>query len=245
VYEFVFDPKEFTCGRSLDLSCPMFLAIISSDTLATSLARKPEGRPVDGFILEGPAAGGHNAPPRGGVSELNERGEPIYGARDAVNMAKIRDLGLPFWLAGSYGHPDGLAEAESQGANGVQVGTAFALCQESGMAPDIRSTILQMVRDDTIEIITQPRVSSTGFPIKIAEIPGSLSDEAVYEARNRICDHGYLREPYVKADGTLGYRCSAEPVDIYVKPLQRPACDGGVPAGAQGRARRGADRHAR
>jgi NAD(P)H-dependent flavin oxidoreductase YrpB (nitropropane dioxygenase family) len=42
---------------------PRFLAIVSSATLAASLVRL-EGR-VDGFVVEGPTAGGHNAPPRG------------------------------------------------------------------------------------------------------------------------------------------------------------------------------------
>ncbi|MEZ6080571.1 MAG: hypothetical protein R3C56_34330 [Pirellulaceae bacterium] len=52
----------------------------------------------------GPTAGGHNAPPRGKLP-LNERGEPVYGPRDAVDMAAIAELGLPFWLAGSMDHP--------------------------------------------------------------------------------------------------------------------------------------------
>ncbi len=33
----------------------------------------------------------------------------------------------------------------------------------------------------------------------------------------RVCDIGYLRTTYRDAVGGLGYRCSAEPVDAYVK----------------------------
>jgi nitronate monooxygenase len=28
---------------------------------------------------------------------------------------------------------------------------------------------------------------------------------------------GYLREPYRKDDGTVGYRCASEPIDDYIK----------------------------
>jgi len=38
----------------------------------------------------------------------------------------------------------------------------------------------------------------------------------VAAARKRVCDLGYLREPYANPSGNIGYRCSAEPVDIYV-----------------------------
>jgi len=38
----------------------------------------------------------------------------------------------------------------------------------------------------------------------------------VYEERTRICDLGYLRHGYRQEDGTVGYRCPAEPVEDYV-----------------------------
>jgi hypothetical protein len=38
----------------------------------------------------------------------------------------------------------------------------------------------------------------------------------VYAAHERRCDLGYLREPYMKPDGELGYRCAAEPVEDFV-----------------------------
>jgi nitronate monooxygenase len=51
----------------------------------------------------------------------------------------------------------------------------------------------------------------------VVRVDDTLSDLAVYEARERICDIGYLRHQYEREDGTLGYRCAAEPVDIYLK----------------------------
>ena len=35
--------------------------------------------------------------------------------------------------------------------------------------------------------------------------------------RERVCDLGYLRTPYQRPDGRLGYRCPAEPVQAYVE----------------------------
>ena len=120
------------------LKRPFFLPIISSYTLALTLVRKANGR-VDGFVVEGPTAGGHNAPPRGRL-QLSALGEPVYGERDAVDLAKLRELGLPFWLAGGHGTNEGLQEALAAGAAGIQVGTAFAFCDESGLDPNTRSS---------------------------------------------------------------------------------------------------------
>ncbi|NTU64728.1 MAG: hypothetical protein HGB05_15345 [Chloroflexi bacterium] len=40
---------------------------------------------------------------------------------------------------------------------------------------------------------------------------------ALYEACPRICDMGFLRIIFKKEDGSLGYRCAAEPVEDFVK----------------------------
>jgi nitronate monooxygenase len=210
-----FSPEEFTAGEVPWLKRPKFLAIIASPALATMLARKSSGK-VDGFVVEGPTAGGHNAPPRGAM-ELNERGEPIYGERDVPDLEAIRSLGLPFWLAGSYGTPERVAEALAIGAAGVQVGTAFAFCEESGLREDIRREVLDMVRAGTLDVRTEPRVSPAGFPFKVLQLPGSMSDESVCHERTRLCDLGFLRQAYKQADGSLGWRCPAEAIDAYVR----------------------------
>ena len=63
----------------------------------------------------------------------------------------------------------------------------------------------------------EPEVSPAGFPFKVAGLPGTLGDDAVYEARPRLCDLGYLRVPYQRAGGRVGYRCPAEPVGVYLR----------------------------
>jgi nitronate monooxygenase len=211
-----FDPRPYLGEPSRPLARPQFLAIISSATLALTLARKSNGR-VDGFIVEGPLAGGHNAPPRGPMV-LNEIGEPVYGPRDVPELPKIRDLGLPFWLAGSVAQPDKLNEARAAGAAGIQVGTAFAFCEESGLLPELKRRVCALSHTfGALRVRTDPRASPTGFPFKILQLLGTLSEETRAFARQRICDLGYLRQAYQRPDGTVGYRCASEPVEDYVR----------------------------
>lgn len=210
-----FDPREFCGGAPPRMVRPRFLGIISSAVLALTLAKKASGQ-VDGFVVEGPTAGGHNAPPRGEL-QLSSHGEPVYGARDFVDLGKIRDLGLPFWLAGSYGRPGRLAEALALGAAGVQVGTAFAFCEESGLTPEIKREALALSRSGKARVFTDPRFSPTGFPFKVAQVTGTLSDPTLREDRRCVCDLGYLRQAYRKDNGEIGYRCAAESVDAYLR----------------------------
>lgn len=213
VFTSKFDPQPY--ARKDPLLRPKFLAIVASATLAMTLARKSNGR-VDGFVVEGETAGGHNAPPRGPM-QLSAAGEPVYGIRDVPDLEKIRELGLPFWLAGSFGRAGKLAEARQLGAVGIQVGTAFAFCEESGVSPALKHRAIQLSRAGQARVFTDPLASPTGFPFKVAQMDGTLSDAAAFEQRERICDLGYLRHLYRKSDGTIGYRCPAEPVEDFVR----------------------------
>ena len=209
-----FDPASLPTDRPVSLVRPRFLAIVSSAVLAAYLVRRPVSTP-DGFVVETSIAGGHSAPPRGPL-HLDENGETLYGPRDAIDVAKIQALGLPFWLAGGYAGPAALQAAKAAGAVGVQVGTAFALCRESGLEPALRRQAVEEALAGRLVVRNDPHASPTGFPFKTAHLPGTVSDPKVYEARERLCDLGYLRVPYRKADG-VGYRCPAEPVVPFVR----------------------------
>jgi nitronate monooxygenase len=209
-----FVPSEFMERELAPLVRPKFLAVIASNTLATTMLKRANGR-VDGFVVEGPTAGGHNAPPRGKL-QLDEAGEPIYGERDQVDLEKIRDLGLPFWLAGGYGSPQKVRESLAVGATGVQVGTAFAYCAESSLRDDYKQALLAKVVSGDARVATDSLASPTGFPFKVAQLQGTLSERDVYSARPRICDLGYLREAYKGPDGKIAYRCPGEPVTVYL-----------------------------
>jgi NAD(P)H-dependent flavin oxidoreductase YrpB (nitropropane dioxygenase family) len=210
-----FDPAAFCHGHLPKLKRPRFLGIVASATLAIALARKASGK-VDGFVVEGPTAGGHNAPPRGGM-QLSANGEPVYGPRDLPDFDKIRALGLPFWLAGSYAEPGKLAEAIRLGAAGIQVGTAFAFCEESGIRPDLKQQAIQLSREGKARVFTDPLASPTGFPFKVLGLGGTLSEFNLYQRRPRICDLGYLRQLYREADGSVGYRCPGEPIEHFLR----------------------------
>jgi len=205
------------------LERPKFLAIIASNLLATMLARKANGR-VDGFIVEGPTAGGHNAPPRGEL-HLDANGEPIYGERDVVDLDALKELGLPFWIAGGAGSPERLVAARAAGAAGIQVGTLFAFCEESGLAPDLRRAVVAAALRGRVAVRTDPRASPTGYPFKVVVADGvtNASDD-----RERTCDMGYLRAAYRRPDGTIGFRCPSEPIAQYLR-------KGGAPDDTVGR----------
>jgi len=211
-----FNPSEFIEDVALPdvLALPAFFPVVSSEALASILLRKASG-PIDGFIVEGNLAGGHNAPPRGRMN-LSDVGEPIYGPRDDAKLSAFRDIGLPFWLAGSFGSAEGLQHALGEGACGVQVGTAFALCEESGLLPEVRHELIRKALAGKARVFTDPSASPAGFPFKVAELEGSLSDDAVYQQRRRICNLSFLRQAYRRDDGKIGYRCPAEPVAAYV-----------------------------
>ena len=217
-YKMNFDPAGIFPGiRDLKLKLirPKFLPIVSSTVLAQAMIKRSEGA-IDGFIIEGPTAGGHNAPPRG-LLTLDENSEPIYGVKDLVDLEKIMAHGLPFWLAGGYGHPEKLREAIALGAQGIQVGTAFSLCNESGMEAVLKQSVLNRILNDEVNVFTSSTISPTGFPFKVLGIEGTLSEKSIYEKRRRICDLGFLRSICIDPQGNLNYRCSAEPVNDYLR----------------------------
>jgi len=209
------DPGRLHDGSLPELKRPAFLAVVASDSLARMLARKSDGR-VDGFVVEGPTAGGHLAPPRG-AKKLNARGEPIYGERDAADLERVAELGLPFWVAGGAGHPDRLRDARAAGAAGVQVGTLFAYCRESGLTDAHKERVIRASLNGGVDVVTEDRASPTGFPFQTVQLEGTLSQDEVYARRTRRCDLGYLRSAYRDARGRVAYRCPGEPVATFVK----------------------------
>lgn len=225
-FAYRFDPADLLDDPPT-LDRPLFLPIVSSDVLARILNTKLPDDHVDGWVVETPVAGGHNAPPRN--KKYAEDHTPIYDERDEADLEAIRSLGKPFYLAGGYGSPRGLRFAQSVGAAGIQVGSLFSLTDESGYPEDTTRRLIRRLHRGNISVSTDGRVSSTGFPFKVLTAEGTLADESVYEERRRVCDLGYLREPYLDEKGRLMGRCPAEPVKTYES-------RGGDPGEAEGRA---------
>lgn len=206
-----FDPTPYL--GTTELQRPKFVGIVSSHVLATALFKRSNG-PVDGFVIERPSAGGHNAPPRGSYA-LDEHGAPIYGPRDEIDFDVVRGLGVPFWIGGGVTSSADVSDALALGATGVQVGTLFAYCNESGMEPELRHRVLENLQHHPLTVTTSITASSTGYPFKVVDEIGTIADPAVYAARPRRCDLGYLREAYLDEKGATAYRCAAEPLNIY------------------------------
>ena len=177
--------------------------------------RKATGE-IDGFIIENHTAGGHNAPPRK-TGKADSGPQPMYGPKDIPDLAKIKSLGRPFWIAGGYASPGMLRKALEAGANGIQIGTAFAFCEESGIMPEIKQEVYRRYFNGQLEISTDVQASPTGYPFKVLRLTDTVDNRGATGPRKRVCDMGYLRQFYVDGVSDIGYRCPAEPTESFVK----------------------------
>ena len=219
-----FDPQEMAAGRLAQesLKRPAFLAIVSLEALVGVLANSPT-EPPDGFIIEHHTAGGHNAPPQGPLKK-DALDQPIYSIQDEPDFDVISRYNKPFWLAGGYNSREKLLAAKQAGATGVQIGTAFALAQESGLSLVHKTALLDSLRQGAsdADLVRTTLFSPTGYPFKVAQLPGTLAEETVYERRNRVCDLGFLQQRgFSKPDPDgvrdLFQRCPAGPLSDFTR----------------------------
>lgn len=213
-FYYTLDPADLVPAPA-PLPRPGFYPVISSDVLASILFKKLPAGSIAGWIVEGPTAGGHNAPPRNKGADAD--GNPVYDARDAADLDRLAALGLPFYLAGGYGSPERLRAARAAGAAGVQVGSLFSLADESGYPAADKADLIGALHRGAVTIRTDGRASGTGFPFKVVELEGTLGLPDALARRPRICDLGYLQQAYVDAQGRVQGRCPAEPVADYVR----------------------------
>lgn len=223
VFTLAFDPTQIGggCFTARPLARPAFLAIVSLHDLVQALAASPSEAP-DGYIIENYTAGGHNANPIGPLKR-DSLGQPLYSEKDNPDLDVIRRVGMPFWLAGGYGGHEQLQAALALGAMGVQVGSTFALAEESGMEPDYRSAILKEIRSgvDDEALVRTTLFSPTGFSFKVVQLEGTLSEQQVFDARRRVCDIGLLQQvglsrPDEAGERILFQRCAAAPIEGYI-----------------------------
>ncbi|TBR26166.1 nitronate monooxygenase [bacterium] len=207
-YKVRFDPRELVGPALAEMPTPAFLAILSSHLQAQGLAAKDETRP-DGFVIEGPSAGGHNAPPAKKVRD--EKGNYIYGPEDEADLAAVAAIGLPYWAAGGRAQPRPLSTERGPGR---QVGTLFALSAESGMEPSLKRRALELIWRQRLEVVSGANSSPSGYAFKVAMVPGTLGDPEVYAKRERVCNLGHLRGLRPKGDAVVGL-CPADDTPIY------------------------------
>lgn len=210
-----FAPEDYCAGTLPRLERPKFLAIVSSNIAAKTMVRRASGH-VDGFVVEHHIAGGHNAPPRK-VNGTQTRSTPEYGQKDIINIEQISKMGRPFWIAGGCASPSALKEALAAGANGIQIGTAFAFCRQSGTLPEIKDQVIDRYRNGHLDVCTDFYASPTGYPFKLISPrsePGMTGKE---NKRKPRCDLGYLRHLYLDSDNEIAYRCPAEPIKSFIR----------------------------
>ena len=148
---------------------------------SSKFARKCEEAGVDAVVAEGFEAGGHN------------------GREETTTMALIPQVRqattLPLIAAGGIGSGQAMVAAEALGAEGVQIGTLFALAKESSAADEFKRLCTSIEEGDTMLCLK-----------KIS--PTRLVKNALYnrlaEAETRGADADELREMLGKAASKRG-----------------------------------------
>ena len=131
-------------------------------------ARKCEEAGVDAVVAEGFEAGGHN-----GREELTTM----------VLVPQVRKAtSLPLIAAGGIASGAAMAAAECLGAEGVQIGTLFALSKESSAADEFKNYCLSLGENDTmlaLKKLAPSRLAKNALfdRIKEAEDKGASAEE--------------------------------------------------------------------
>jgi nitronate monooxygenase len=98
---------------------------------------------VDCIVASGFEAGGHK------ISFLKPPEESLIGSFALIPQVVDR-VRIPVIAAGGIADSRGVAAALALGAQGVQIGTAFLACEESGASPIHRDMLFSDARRDTV-----------------------------------------------------------------------------------------------
>ena len=135
---------------------------------SSAFAVKCEAAGVDAIVAEGFEAGGHN------------------GKEETTTMCLIpavrRVTDLPLIAAGGIATGDAMLAVEAMGADGVQVGTLFALTEESSAHEEFKRRCLNLEEGETMlhfRKLSPTRLAKNNFQAMVqeAEERGASSDE--------------------------------------------------------------------
>ncbi|MDR1542964.1 MAG: nitronate monooxygenase [Prevotellaceae bacterium] len=135
---------------------------------SSKFAKKCQEAGVDAVVAEGFEAGGHN------------------GAEETTTFALIpqvrQSIDIPLIAAGGIATGGGMAAAFALGAEGVQIGTRFALTQESSANEDFKQLCINLNEGDTmlaLKKIGATRLIKNEFfaEVKTAEDTGATADQ--------------------------------------------------------------------
>lgn len=201
--------------------------IIVAHVVASSVfARKAEDAGVDAIVAEGFEAGGHNGREETTTLCL------IPAVRQATQ--------LPLIAAGGIATAEAIVAMQALGADGVQIGTRFALTQESSASEAFKRHCLNLKEGDTrllLKKLSPTRLAAGGFrtAVEEAESAGATAEQlATLLGRGRAkrgifegdLDEGELEIGQVASlIGHKGFQCVAdvmqELTEGYESALQR------------------------
>jgi len=138
---------------------------------SSAFAVKCEEAGVDAIVAEGFEAGGHN------------------GKEETTTMCLIpavrRATRLPLIAAGGIATGDAMLAVESMGADGVQIGTLFAVTQESSAHENFKRRCLSLNEGDTLlhfRKLSPTRLVKNGFQATVQEAENrGASEEELLE----------------------------------------------------------------
>lgn len=164
-------------GLPLDLpdltqGCDIALIPILSDSRGIGLVLKKwmkKGRLPDAIVVEHPAhAGGHL-----GVTDLADMNDARFGFERVLREVEaiysslgISRADVPLIVAGGINSHDAVRQWLAAGANGVQLGTPFAVTEEGDAHPNFKHVLAQAKPDDIVDFI-----SVTGLPARAVKTP--------------------------------------------------------------------------
>jgi enoyl-[acyl-carrier protein] reductase II len=135
---------------------------------SSKFAMKCEEAGVDAVVAEGFEAGGHN------------------GREETATMVLIpqvrKSISIPLIAAGGIGTGAGMLAAFALGAEGIQMGTRFALTQESSASNEFKELCISLKEGDTVlslKKLSPTRVVKNDFynTVQAAEDRGATAEE--------------------------------------------------------------------
>jgi enoyl-[acyl-carrier protein] reductase II len=181
---------------------------------SSKFARKAEEAGVDAIVAEGFEAGGHN------------------GKEETTTMALIPQVrkatNLPLIAAGGIATGAGLLAAMSLGADGVQIGTRFALSEESSADLQFKKLCTELQEGDTLlalKKLSPTRLVKNPFfdRVKEAEDRGAPAEELLQllgRGRSRLgIFEGDLTEGELEIGQIASLIDQIEPVEVIMKKI--------------------------
>ena len=167
---------------------------------SSKFAKKCEEAGVDAIVAEGFEAGGHN------------------GREETATMALIPQVRkattLPLLAAGGIASGQALLASMVLGADGVQIGTAFALTQESSASQAFKEYCTQLVEGDTmlrLKKLSPTRLVKNALADRIAEAEaeGATADELREILGRAASKKGIFEGDLINGELELGQIASA------------------------------------